>query len=192
VFPALFDWVSYPVTLFMDVLYRLEMEAAGRDELPCPYRLELLASLERTLCFCHTGSAAVLATSLMRPLGLSRGLVTDGFPVLFKTCAEMTFTAAMEAGFKVKPSKWPTKDGYPAVASKRTQELTYSHSHFAVSPLFTHPPSHFRSDARPFSHLGFRRAIWGAASAPVFPPRFSSRHLGCCIRARFPTSVFVA
>lgn len=112
------------------------METIGKGERPDPYRLELLACLERTLCFCHTGSARSLATSLMGPLGLSRGLITDGFPVLLQTFPEKALTKARDAGFAVDPRKWPTKDGHPAVASKRAQELTYSLSHFMVSFSF--------------------------------------------------------
>jgi hypothetical protein len=109
------------------------MEAISNNILPCPLRLELLASLERLLCYCHTGNTAVLATSLMDPLGLSRGVLTDGFPILLKGFEQPSISLAMEHKFKMSPSAWPLKNGYPAVASKRAQILTYSESQFLVS-----------------------------------------------------------
>jgi hypothetical protein len=132
----LFDWVSFPVTTLIRSLFENEIKAIDRGVRPCPFRVELLASLERTLCFCHTGNTAVLATSLMNPLGLSRGLIKDGFPHLNDVIFQRTgIHSAMVNGFEIKPQNWPMKGLYPAVASKRTQIRTYSLDHFMVSPL---------------------------------------------------------
>jgi hypothetical protein len=38
-------------------------------------------------------------------------------------------------GFRINPRRWPLKDHYPAIASKRAQVLTYSFSHFMVRDL---------------------------------------------------------
>ena len=116
----------------MKHIFIMETKTIANRSLPCPYRLELLASLERVLCFCHTGNAAVFATSLMNPLGLSRGAVADGFPMLWKIFTQPNITFALMYGLVVDPEKWPLKDGYPAVASKRAQVLTYSIQHFMV------------------------------------------------------------
>ena len=86
---------------------------------PCPLRLEFMACLERLLCFCHTGNASVLATSLMHPLGLSRGVLKDGFPVLLDLFVQPTISVAIKHGFNINPSKWPLKDGHPAIASMK-------------------------------------------------------------------------
>jgi hypothetical protein len=138
VFPALYDWVAYPLTELIRSLYENEMQVIKNNkDLPCPFRLELLAALERTLCFCHTGNTAVLATSLMNPLGLSRALVTDGFPMLQKVFLQPTISSAKRSGFKIDPRAWPLKDGYPAIASRRSQILTYSLEHFMVSLSFS-------------------------------------------------------
>ena len=102
---------------------------------PCPYRLELIASLERILCFCHTGSAKVFATSLMHPLGLSRGAIFDGFPMLHNIFEQPTILSAMNLGFRIDPRKWPLTNSYPAIASKKAQIFSYSLSHFMVCYL---------------------------------------------------------
>jgi hypothetical protein len=109
------------------------MRSIRNDTLPCPFRLELLAAFERILCYCHTGNTAVLATSLMNPLFLSKGVLRDGFPALLNVFARPTISSARSDGFRINRQKWPSKDGYPAVASKRAQILTYSLEHFMVS-----------------------------------------------------------
>jgi len=129
--------VSYPITCLIQGLYQNEMALIKKNTLPCPYRLELVAALERVLCYCHTGNTAVLATSLMNPLGLSRGIVKDGFPMLHKVFIQSQITSAMKRGFEVDARTWPLKDGYPAVASRRAQTLTYSLEHFMVSTTVT-------------------------------------------------------
>jgi hypothetical protein len=137
IFPALFDWVSYPVTMMIKELYQLEMKTIANDGKPDPFRLELLASFERLLCFCHTGSTAALATSLMKPLGLSLGAIMDGFPMLHQKIFEQpTILSAMKSGFRVDARAWPKNPKYPAIASKRSQVLTYSLSHFMVSLIY--------------------------------------------------------
>ena len=139
VFPALFDWVSFPIVLMMKSLYAKEIENEENGAIkPCHMRVELLAALERLLCFCHTGNTAVLATSLINPLGLSKGVLKDGFPVLLRTFQQPRIRCAMNSGFMIDPRRWPKKDGYPAIASKKAQVLTYSMNHFLVSPtMFT-------------------------------------------------------
>ncbi len=133
----MFDWVAYPINTLIKSLFDFEMQRidrATRRSRPCPFRVELLASLERTLAFCHTGNVAVLATSLMGPLRLSRSVVTNGFPYLDATIFHhQSITSAMTYGFEILPQKWPMKGLYPAVASRRTQVLTYSLKHFMVS-----------------------------------------------------------
>ena len=130
----MYDWVSYPITLLTRKLYDLEMKNITEKILPCPFRIELIASLERILCFCHTGSAKVFATSLMHPLGLSRGAIFDGFPMLHNIFDQPTILSAMNNGFRIDPRKWPLTKSYPAVASKKAQIFSYSLSHFMVSP----------------------------------------------------------
>ena len=101
----MYDWVSYPITLLTKKLFDLEMINIAANIKPCPYRLELIASLERILCFCHTGSAKVFATSLMHPLGLSRGAIFDGFPMLHNIFEQPTILSAMNLGFRIDARK---------------------------------------------------------------------------------------
>jgi hypothetical protein len=131
-FPALYDWVSYPITTVIEAIYKHEMVAIARGISPCPYRLELLAAFERLLNFCHTGNTAVLATGLMRPLGLSRGAIIDGFPMLVKLFARPTIVSAVNGGLEIDARNWPFKNGYPAIASKASQIYSYSLRHFMV------------------------------------------------------------
>lgn len=139
VFPALYDWVSYPITILIKKLFQLEMGHIDKKVQPSPFRIELLASLERLLCFCHTGNTSVFATSLMGQLNLSRSAVTDGFPIMSKVFKQPNIIFAMQHGYEINPCKWPImRNGYPAIASKRAQVLTYSLPHFMVRPS-THP-----------------------------------------------------
>ena len=105
----------------------------ANDYRPDQMLVELVTCFERLLCYCHTGNAAVLATSLMHPLGLSRGILKDGSPVLMPSFEQRSIIDAVKTGFKIDPERWPVKKGYPAVASKRCQELTYNEKHFQVS-----------------------------------------------------------
>jgi hypothetical protein len=112
-----------------------------KEELPSPFRLELVMSLERILCFCHTGNTAVLATSLMNPLGLSMGVLKDGFPMLHKVFLHLSISSAIMNGLEIDRRLWPLKDGHPATASRRAQTLTYSLGHFMVSLWVIHIPA---------------------------------------------------
>jgi len=134
-FPAIYDWVSYPITLVIKGIYDTERQRIKNNELPCPLRLEMLASFERLLCYCHTGNTAVFATSLMNGLGLSRGALKDGFPVLLDTFEHPSILVSKAHGFKIDPKRWPLKNGFPAIASKKAQILTYSDTHFLVSHI---------------------------------------------------------
>src|SRR5882757_10353984 len=132
-FPALFDWVSYPITIMMKDLYKLQMRDIRRQVPPNAYHVELIACLERLLCFCHTGSTKVFVSSLMGPLGLSRSALADGFPMLnVSIFAQSTLLSAMNLGFEIIPGRWPKVDGHPAIASKAAQVFSYSLQHFIV------------------------------------------------------------
>jgi hypothetical protein len=80
----------------------------------------------------------VFATSLMNGLGLSRGALKDGFPMLHRIFQEASVGSAMIHGFEIDARNWPLKDGHPAIASKRAQVLTYSLAYFMVRDLVEH------------------------------------------------------
>src|SRR5882757_3681087 len=118
----------------MKNLYKLQMKEIDRKVLPSIYHVELIACLERLLCFCHTGSTTVFVSSLMGPLGLSRSALMDGFPMLdVSIFAQTTLLSAMNLEFEIVPRRWPNVDGHPAMASKAAQVFSYSLSHFMVS-----------------------------------------------------------
>jgi hypothetical protein len=133
---VIYDWVSYPITLIIEGIYKTERQRIDENELPCLLRLELLASFERLLCYCHTGNAAVFVTSLMNGLGLSRGALKDGFLMLLDTFEHLSIMRARESGFKVDPKRWPLKNGFPEIMSKKAQVLTYSDTHFLVRVIY--------------------------------------------------------
>jgi len=128
--------VANPIIRIIEAIYKSQSDLIRQQKEPCPLNLELLASFERLLCYCHTGNTAVLATSLMHPLGLSRAALTDGFPMLLNPFQHPTIFLAIQNGLKIDPSAWPLKHGYPAVASKKAQIFTYSLSHFLVCLLY--------------------------------------------------------
>ncbi len=118
----MYDWVSYPVTLLIKSIYKQEMQSFYNKMMPyvpCHMQLELLVSLERVLYFCHTRNTAVFAISLMHLLSLSKGAFKDGFPMLLLLFEQCMISIAMDHKFKIDPCKWPLKDGYPAITSKR-------------------------------------------------------------------------
>ena len=140
----MFDWVSYPVTSLIEQIYEQDIRNMRKDKKPCQMRVELIACLERALCYCHTGNASVFATTLMNPLGLSRGAKTDRFPVLMDIFKEPTILGASYNGFTIDPHKWPPRGCHPpAMASKRAQVLTYSTKHYMVR---TNPATYPNSD----------------------------------------------
>lgn len=156
--------MAYPVTVLIEGLFEKQMKVIEKNIEPCPFQLELLASLERLLCYCHTGNTTVFATTLMNQLGLSRGALIDGFPVLHPIFQHPTLLSAMNSGFIVDPRRWPKnlKDNYPAIASKKTQMLTYSLSHFMASDVArfaASPPflTSFLSHIKLYSESGSRR-----------------------------------
>ncbi|KAI9433456.1 hypothetical protein H4582DRAFT_2060877 [Lactarius indigo] len=134
-FPSLYDWVSYPITLLIKSIYDVERKRIRKGLTPCHMHVELVAALEQALCFCHTGNAAVFATGLMGPLGLSKGALKDGFPMLQDLFEHPTIKQAMDHGLVIAHRKWPLKNGYPAMASKKAQVLSYSMRHFHVYGL---------------------------------------------------------
>ena len=81
----------------------------------------------------------------MNGLGLSRGALKDGFPMLLDTFEHLSIILARDHGFKVDPKRWPLKNGFPAIASKKAQVLTYSDSHFLVSGIYSSSSHGYRN-----------------------------------------------
>lgn len=107
---------------------------------PSPQSIEICAVLERSLAFAHTGNAKVLASKLMKPLWLITSLLEQGLPT-FNPCVRMSFLPAIPIA--VSPANWPTVTSMkaPAIASQRSQVLTYGQQHFEVSFNFVYSTS---------------------------------------------------
>lgn len=110
------------------------------------YDVEIMSVFERTINFAHTGSARVLATTLMNPLWVGLSLIDHGTPT-FRDLLVMGETASDRP--YVPERLWPrhptTK--LPFVASKRAQILTYGAKHWEVCPQSSsHSYAHIMCD----------------------------------------------
>lgn len=93
--------------------------------------VELVALLERTLAYAHTGNAKVLSRGLMRRLWLLTSLLEQGLPVL---APEVKIHLGSTYPVSLYLKYWPTNEnGIPLCASTKVQELTYGEQHYQVS-----------------------------------------------------------
>lgn len=93
--------------------------------------------------------------------------------MLLRLFEEPRILMAMQNGLRIDRRRWPLKDGYPAVASKRTQVVTYSLSHFEVCVVAFCPTFllwHFQSNI--LSHMIGRMAAYA-------PEVHTRRHYHC-------------
>ncbi|KAI1781578.1 hypothetical protein LXA43DRAFT_908377, partial [Ganoderma leucocontextum] len=155
VYPSMLLWTAYPVTVLLEEVWNRHIHpvlakrnaphannpiannprsrrAPPMDRLalvPKPEWLELLAILERCICFAHTGNAPALAYALMKRTYTSRALL-EGYLPMFWDGLEIPDHAPLLP--KLLLHKWPIdnlKD--PLLASKRAQSLTYGSAHLA-------------------------------------------------------------
>lgn len=163
VYPSMLLWTAYPITVLMEEVWakrirpvldsrnthpsntlvaanprsRRAPPIAHLANVPSPEWLELLAMLERCLCFAHTGSAPSLAYALMKRTFTSRSLL-EGYLPMFWDGLEIPEASPLHA--KLHIHRWPTdRRKEPLLASKRSQILTYGAAHLAVSSLFSLP-----------------------------------------------------
>ena len=89
--------------------------------------------VERALAMAYTGDARVITNDLMGPFCLKRSLIELGLPSISKA---LNFDKSIALEFAHHPANWPlNKFGEPAVASKRSQVLTFGQDHFMVRVL---------------------------------------------------------
>lgn len=101
---------------------------------PPPDLIELVAALERTLAYAHTGNAKVLSRRLMRPMWLVQSLFEHGPPTL----APAIHVQINEARPIYLPlAVWPHTGGKPASATQRALSLTYGDTHYQVQRLYS-------------------------------------------------------
>jgi hypothetical protein len=85
--------------------------------------------LERALAMAYTGDMRTITKYSMEPFGLKPSLMELGLPSM----THVDFFSKDGNVFALSPSEWPlTPSKEPAVASKRTQILTYGQDHYNV------------------------------------------------------------
>ncbi|KAG2029044.1 hypothetical protein BDR03DRAFT_1018980 [Suillus americanus] len=128
-FPHVYQWTTYPITSLLERIWEHFLPVLTKGGKPAPQVVELCSVLERALAYAHTGNSKVIATSLMRPLWLVKSLLEQGLPT-FAPSVRFSHTPCVPVA--ISPSEWPTLTNMnvPAIASKRSQILTYGNDHF--------------------------------------------------------------
>ncbi|KAG2045993.1 hypothetical protein BDR06DRAFT_1015119 [Suillus hirtellus] len=128
-FPQVYQWTTYPITSLLERIWDHFCPLMERGGKPAPPVIELCSVLERALAYAHTGNTKVIATSLMRPLWLVQSLLEHGLPTFSPS---VRFAAPPSIPVTISPADWPTLTNMkvPAIASKRSQILTYGNDHF--------------------------------------------------------------
>ncbi|KAG2365886.1 hypothetical protein BDR07DRAFT_1373987 [Suillus spraguei] len=128
-FPHVYQWTTYPITSLLERIWEHFLPVITKGGKPAPQVVEICSVLERALAYAHTGNAKVIATSLMRPLWLVKSLLEQGLPTF---APSVRFSNAPCIPVAISPADWPTitNMNVPAIASKRSQMLTYGNDHF--------------------------------------------------------------
>ncbi|KAG1811023.1 hypothetical protein EV424DRAFT_1542652 [Suillus variegatus] len=128
-FPHVYQWTTYPITSLLERMWEHFLPVIAKGGKPTPQVVELCSVLERALAYAHTGNAKVIATSLMRPLWLVKSLLEQGLPTF---APSVRFPHAPCVPVAISSADWPTLTNMnaPAIASKRSQMLTYGNDHF--------------------------------------------------------------
>ena len=128
--------MTYPLMSVIDMLWKQNMgDLEPGNEKVILYEIKLMAMLEHTLNYAHTGSAHVISKKVMvlHVLGLS--VLHDGLPCLNPHVVSFP-DMAQHSKVKIYMVLWtwtPQKKGrWPLMALKRVQELTYGWSHMQV------------------------------------------------------------
>jgi hypothetical protein len=123
-------WTTFGLVSALERIWKSQQESIVNKVTISPYIIEVTAMLERALAMAYTGDARVITIGLMGPFGLKRSLVENGLPSI---AMNLSFDHGISNQFAIRPANWPvTKYEEPAIASKRTQVLTYGEGHFAV------------------------------------------------------------
>ncbi|KAG2742153.1 hypothetical protein P692DRAFT_201809895 [Suillus brevipes Sb2] len=128
-FPQVYQWMTFGVTSLLERIWEHQQPLLKMGKKPSPQMVEICAMLERALAFAHTGNTRVLSSSLMRPFWLIRSLLQQGWPTISYMIRLVTTTTIPVS---VSPADWPivTRSNLPAIASKRSQIVTYGLDHF--------------------------------------------------------------
>ncbi|KAG2346319.1 hypothetical protein BDR05DRAFT_997329 [Suillus weaverae] len=131
-FPQVYQWTTFGITSLLERLWAHQLPILEAGNKPRHEVVELCSVLERTLAYAHTGNARVLASKLMRPLWLVQSLLEQGLPTF---APSVRMTSSISNPIAISAADWPTSDNLnvPAIASKRSQVLTYGNDHFEAS-----------------------------------------------------------
>lgn len=129
-FPNMYLWNTYGLVCALEKIWEFHQPSLTNTVHISPYVIEISAALERALAMAYTGDARVITSDIMKPFGLQKSLIEHGLPCI---AVDLTFDQSLAKNFIINPANWPVnKLGEPAVASKRTQILTYGESHYIV------------------------------------------------------------
>lgn len=132
ILPSIVEWTTFGLCSMLRRIWSTFHDSLV-ESIPVPhYWVELVASLERTLNYAHTGNAKVLTRGLMDPLWLSQSLVYDGFP-----CLSTIIGRDVLGGLQIRELDWPTTLAklVPQMASKRSMTFNFSEDELKVSTI---------------------------------------------------------
>ncbi|KAG1758543.1 hypothetical protein EDD22DRAFT_997786 [Suillus occidentalis] len=131
-FPQVYQWTTFGITSLLERLWAHQLPILEAGNKPRHEVVELCSVLERALAYAHTGNARVIAAKLMRPLWLVQSLLEQGLPTF---APSVRITSSVGNPISISSADWPTSDNLnvPAIASKRSQVLTYGNDHFEAS-----------------------------------------------------------
>ncbi|KAG1803891.1 uncharacterized protein HD556DRAFT_1303877 [Suillus plorans] len=110
-----YQWTTYPITSLLERIWDHFSPLVERGVKPAPQAIELCSVLERALAYAHTGD--------------TKSLLEHGLPTFSPS---VRFAAPPSIPVAISPADWPmlTSMKVLAIASKRSQILTYGNDHF--------------------------------------------------------------
>lgn len=136
IFPHIYNWSTFGICCTLERIYEINKPFITSGTPVSPFYVEMVAVLERTLNFMHTGSTKVLMRSLMDGLWLSQGIVVDGFPAFHPRLAGLLSLESPQSPLDVIQSVWPRHSlGEPMEASKCAQIFSYGQRQWEVSEM---------------------------------------------------------
>lgn len=204
-------WTAFPITVLLELIWERYIKpvldrrnqransassATSRSTrdlpiehlalVPPAHWLELLAVLERCLCFSHTGAAPSLAYALMKRTFTSRALL-EGYLPMFSDVLEIPVGVPLYP--RLHLHQWPVDLAKePLLASKRAQALTYGSAHLSVRLCTTFYHSFHLADCMtglhcvfqdPASSLKARGPLWKDHQERTHRPRSEGLSRSC-------------
>lgn len=134
VFPNLYLWVTYGVTILLERLWKEHAIKVAVGQNVSPYAVELCCALERALAYAYTGNAKVLSRGLLDPLFISRSLLEFGLPTINTNLVKILGNSHDRVVIKTR--EWPTSTSGPLTCSQGSHLMRYGPDSWLVS-IFT-------------------------------------------------------